>query len=109
MARIRVEMAPFVEAWEASETVDEVSTKLGIKTTSVMARASKYRGSPYNIPLKRMKKAGANKLDVDAAKELLAKLRGTTVETIATESTKLAEKHQARADKKAAKEETVTA
>lgn len=105
MARVRVELESFITAWEASNSVKEVAGKLGIKVTSVMARASKYRGTPYNIPLKAMAKSGAPKLDVSAAKELLAKLRGTTIDTINTEATAIAAKQVARkakADAKAA-------
>lgn len=103
MARVKVEMPAFVVAWEASNSVKEVADKLGIKVTSVMARASKYRGAPLNIPLKSMPRAGGAKLDVVAAKELLAKLRGVTVENINIEANAAAVKQTARAAKKAAK------
>jgi hypothetical protein len=107
--RIRVEMEAFVEAWEASKSVTEVATKLGIKATSVAARASKYRSAPFNIPLKAMQRIGAAKLDITAARELLAKLRGTTVEAVAAESNVLAAKHAVRAQKSAAAAASIAA
>lgn len=94
--RVRVEMESFVTAWEGSNNVKEVAEKLGIKVTSVMARASKYRSEPFNIPLKNMQRGGGAKLDVVAAKELLAKLRGKTVEEINTASAALSAKHTAK-------------
>lgn len=78
--RIKVNMTDFITAWEQSGSVGEVANKLGIATTSVMARASKYRGE-YKIPLKNMPRGGGAKLNLEAARELLAKLRGTTVTT----------------------------
>ena len=95
--RIRVEMEPFITAWEGSKSVKEVADKLGIKLTSVMARASKYRSEPFNIPLKTMPRGGGAKLDVSAAKALLAKLRGKTVEEVQTASAALAAKHAEKA------------
>jgi hypothetical protein len=86
--RVRIEMEPFVTAWEGSTSVKEVAEKLGLKITSVMARASKYR-SEYKIPLKGMQRGGGAKIDITAAKELLAKLRGVSTENIAAESQKL--------------------
>jgi len=101
--RVKVEMASFITAWEASNSVKEVADKLGIKVTSVMARASKYRGTPLNIPLKSMPRAGGAKLDITAAKELLAKLRGVTIENINVEATAASVKQAARKAKAAAK------
>ena len=101
--RVRIEMEPFITAWEKSESVKEVADKLGIKVTSVMARASKYRGTPFNIPLKTMPRGGGAKLDISAAKALLAKLRGNTVEEINLASDKVKAKHETKAAAKAAK------
>lgn len=100
--RVRIEMEPFIVAWEGSDSVKEVADKLGIKLTSVMARASKYRGEPFNIPLKCMQRGGGAKLDVSAAKELIAKLRGKTVAEVNTASAALATKHTVKAAAKAA-------
>lgn len=93
--RVRVEMTDFITAWEQSGTVAEVAEKLGIKTTSVMARASKYRS--LNIPLKTMQRGGRAKLDSTAAKALIASLRQATVEDVQKESDALAAKHAEKA------------
>ncbi len=97
--RVRVEMTPFITAWEQSESIKEVADKLGIKVTSVMARASKYRGEPLNIPLKQMARSGGAKLDIDSAKALIAQLRGKTLEDVNVEVTTLKAKHEAKATK----------
>ena len=49
--KVRVDLDTFIKAWEGSANVAEVATKTGIKPMSIMARASKLRGAPYNIPL----------------------------------------------------------
>lgn len=86
----RVSLESFIAAWEASATVEEASSKTGLKPTSLMARASKCRTD--GIPLKLMQR-GAAKLDVAKANEFLAKLRGTTIETINQEvETRVAKK-----------------
>lgn len=95
--RVKIEMEAFVKAWEASNSIKEVSTKLGIKETSIAARASKYRSAPLNIPLKRMPRNGAAKFDVNAARTLLAQLRNTTVEAINTEAAALQTKQDTKA------------
>lgn len=94
-----VVMNDFVKAWEAGSSVKDVAAQLGLKVGSVQARASKYRTE--GIPLKNMKRGGGAKLDKGAALGLLAELRNTTVEVIEAEA-------KAKADKKAAKAESVT-
>ena len=74
--RLKIAMEPFIRAWEGSQSAKEVADKLGIKLTSVLARASKYRSAPLNIPLKTMARNGGVKLDVEAARALVASLRG---------------------------------
>jgi hypothetical protein len=71
--RVKIAMEPFIRAWETSNSAKEVSEKLGIKLTSVLARATKYRTN--NIPLKKMPRKTGIKLDVEAAQALLAELR----------------------------------
>lgn len=96
----RVSLEDFIKAWESSTDVAEASTKTGLKPTSLMARASKLRTD--GVPLKLMQR-GASKLDIGKAKEFLANLRGTTVETINQEvDARLATK----AEKDATKVET---
>jgi len=94
--RVHVGMKAFLEACEKFDTVGDIAKETGLKPTSVAARMSKYRGAPYFLPLKPMKRAGAAKFDSGEAKALLAKLRGTTVEGVVAESAKLAEKHTAK-------------
>ena len=98
--KVRVDLDTFIKAWEGSANVAEVATKTGIKPMSIMARASKLRCAPYNIPLKNMQRGGGAKINVADAKALIATLRNTTVETVDEASAKLAEK---RAAKEAAK------
>ena len=76
--RVRVDGETFVTAWESSNSVKEVSEKTGIKLTSIMARASKYRSE--GIALKNMPRGGGAKLNVQAMKDLLVKLRNTSGE-----------------------------
>jgi hypothetical protein len=77
MAKSNVTMEQFVEAWETSGSVQEVSAKTGIKVSSCQTRAAQYREK--DIDLKSMRKGGGRKLDVAAAKALLAKLRAPAV------------------------------
>jgi hypothetical protein len=91
--RVRVTMEDFVKAWESSVSTKEVAEKTGLKLGSVIARSSKYRSAPMNLPIKSMPRKGGAKLDVTAAIALLATLRNTTVEAVIAEQTKLAVKH----------------
>jgi transposase len=76
--RVRVDGETFITAWEGSSSVKEVSEKTGIKLTSIMARASKYRSE--GIALKNMPRGGGAKLNVAAMQALLVKLRNTSTE-----------------------------
>ena len=99
-AKVRVDLDTFIKAWEGSATVAEVSAKTGIKPMSIMARASKLRGAPYNIPLKNMQRGGGAKINVADAKALIATLRNTTVETVDEASAKLVAKRESKPAKK---------
>ena len=99
-AKVRVDLDTFIKAWEGSANVAEVSAKTGIKPMSIMARASKLRGAPYNIPLKNMQRGGGAKINVADAKALIATLRNTTVETVDEASAKLVAKREAKPAKK---------
>jgi transposase len=69
----------FVEAHETSANNREVAEKTGLSVESVQTRASIYRKK--GIPLKKFPRGGGGtKLDVSGACELLARLRGETVE-----------------------------
>lgn len=67
--RVRNDAETFVTVWEASGSVGEVAQKLGITKSSAAARATKFRGKDYNIPLKNMPKGGGRRLNLE-------KLRG---------------------------------
>jgi hypothetical protein len=54
----------FVEAWQTSDSADEVASKLGMPKPIVHARASTYRQA--GIKLKAMARFAKNKIDVDA-------------------------------------------
>lgn len=83
--RVRVGGESFITAWESSNSVAEVAEKTGIKVTSIMARASKYRSQ--GIALKNMPRGGGAKLNVGAMQELLVKLRNTTGKVVEAEQT----------------------
>lgn len=95
----RVSLEQFVKAWESSDSVAQVAAKTKLKATSVQARASKYRG--LGIPLKEMPRGGGAKLNVNEAQELLAKLRGVSVDVVATAAKEAEAK---RAERKAERE-----
>lgn len=72
--RMCVTMEDFIRAWEGSNSAEEVSQKLGIKTASIIARASTYR-TKHGLPLKSMPHTGRTKFDADKASALLATLQ----------------------------------
>ncbi len=112
----RVSMIDFIAAWEDSDSVSEVAKKLDMPEPSVNARASKYRSPDFKlaekrvtgkpavyktdengnkilsrkpIPLKAYTRGGGATLPIDEAFELLAKLRGTSVEAVTATSDKM--------------------
>jgi len=98
----RVSMERFIEVFESKNSTQEVATELGLKVTTVQARASKYRAE---LPLKKFAKGGAPKLDKSKAIELLAKLRNQTVEQVQAEADKQAKEKAERKAEKAEKAE----
>ena len=85
MAKTHVPMEVFITVWEQNDSAKAVSEKTGIKLTSVLARASKYRAD--GIPLKFMKRGGGGaKLDIAKAQALIASLRNVQTEGVVTES-----------------------
>ena len=101
--RKNVDMDTFIRTWHGSKSVKEVSDKLGIVVGSVQTRAAKYRGAPHFLPLPKMTRSGAKKLDVSAANALLAELSGQNVAQIEAASKALKAESEARAAKRAAK------
>ena len=103
--RVHVGLPDFIEAWQSSESIAEVAEKTGLKEGSIQARASKYRSPEINekgevtrvaIPLKTMPRGGGARLQVNAALELLAKMRGMTPEELAAEQDTLVAKKRER-------------
>lgn len=84
--RPRNDFTSFITTWESSNSLQEVADKLGITPASAGQRASNYRRE-HGIDLKKMQRGGGAKLDVSAAKELLAKLRTKTQEAEAEADT----------------------
>lgn len=108
----RVEMTAFIETWEAvakeGGDSNDVAKRLGIKNTSALARASKYRSMGF--PLSNFTRGGGAKIDRSAMLALLASLKGQTVETLVAEGDVLvAEAKQRKAEKEAAEAEATEA
>jgi hypothetical protein len=104
----RVEMPVFIEVWEKTAAnggnSHDVAKELGIKHTSVLARASKYRS--IGIPLSNFNRGGGAKIDTSAMLALLATLKGQSVDEVKAEGqvlvAKAAErKAEAEAEKQA--------
>jgi len=91
-----VDMTAFLAAIESASNVAEVAEKTGLKQTSILARMSKYRS--MGIPVKNFPRGGGARVDVDAALEQLAALRGVNVAEVRKDGKKL----KADADKRAA-------
>ena len=95
----------FMDAVEASNSVQEVHEKTGLTIGSIEARMAKYRHE--GIPMKSFAGGkGAPRLDVSKAQAYLAKLRGVDVSEIKAAGDKLLAKV---AERKAAKETEATA
>lgn len=100
--RTNVSREVFINAWESSNSAQEVADKIGRGAKGVnscLARASKLRGEGF--PLKNMSKGGGPKLDPEKALQLLADIRGVSVEEIRAQGAKLKAKAEQRAAEKA--------
>jgi hypothetical protein len=85
----------FVRAWETAQTLDELTQQTGQARTSVLARASKMR--TRGVPLRSLRNGNNRQpMDVAGLRQLLAELRGATVEEIQRESQVWAEARKAR-------------
>jgi hypothetical protein len=73
----------FIETWEKSDCVSEVAEKTKLRKSTVQAKATQLR--KLGIPLKKFK-GSRHRIDVDAALEVLAKVRGTSVATLKKEA-----------------------
>jgi hypothetical protein len=74
---MRANSIEFVTAWENGSSITEVAEKLGMKSGSVQARASKYRS--LGLPLKRMKRGSNKRVNHAAILEAIASCRGIPV------------------------------
>ena len=80
----RVGRDDFIRAWETSGSVKEAAEKCGIAKGSAQARAAKYRS--LGLPLKRMPRGGGSEpMNKESAYELLAELRGTSIDEVRNE------------------------
>ena len=71
--KYNVSASDFVLAWESSTDAAEVAAKLGMTRPLVNARASYYRR--IGINLKKLKRANARRLDVEALNKLTQRLK----------------------------------
>ena len=75
----------FIEAWETSDSVQNVCDKLDISKQNAYARATKYRSD--GVPLQKFVGGGGRaKVSLDEKLAVLAKVRGTSVEELHLES-----------------------
>jgi hypothetical protein len=73
----------FIEIWEKSGCVSEVAERTKLRKSTVQAKATQLR--KLGIPLKKFKGA-RHRIDVEAALESLAKIRGTSVAALKKEA-----------------------
>jgi hypothetical protein len=84
MARPTVQQ--FIEAWEKSASVSEVVERTKLRKPTVQAKATQLR--KLGIPLKKFK-GQRNRINVEDALEVLAKIRGTSVAAVKKEATEM--------------------
>jgi hypothetical protein len=84
----------FIEVWEKAGCVAEVAEKTKLCKTTVQAKATQLRR--LGIPLKKFKRA-RHRIDVAAALEVLAKVRGTSVTAIQKEAREMQRSQPKRA------------
>jgi hypothetical protein len=63
----------FIEAWQTSQSAQEVATRLKMPKPIVLARASFYRQAGIN--LKKMPRKTSRELDVERLNKLIEELR----------------------------------
>jgi hypothetical protein len=80
----------FIEVWEKSGCVSEVAEKTKLRKNTVQAKATQLR--KLGIPLKKFK-GSRNRIDIEAALEVLAKIRGVSVASLKKQAS---EGHRAR-------------
>ena len=80
---VRPTVQQFIETWEKSHSVSEVAEKTKLRKSTVQAKATQLR--KLGIPLKKFK-GPRNRIDVEEALEVLAKIRGTSVAALKKEA-----------------------
>jgi hypothetical protein len=80
---VRPTVQQFIEAWEKSRSVSEVAEKTKLRKSTVQAKATQLR--KLGIPLKKFK-GPRNRIDVEEALVVLAKIRGTSVAALKKEA-----------------------
>lgn len=94
----------FITEWEAAAKAglgaSTVAEKLGLKVDTVLTKASTFR-TKHGIPLSNLPKGGGAKVDPQAAMELLAKLRGQSVDEVKAQGAKMVAQAEERAAAKA--------
>ena len=84
-ARGRIGFEEFIEAWETSDSVQNVCDKLDISKQNAYARATKYRSD--GVPLQKFVGGGGRaKVSLDEKLAVLARIRGTSIEELHLES-----------------------
>ena len=78
----------FIETWETSNSVQDVCEKLGISKQNAYARATKYRSD--GVPLQKFVGGGGRaRVTLEEQLAVLARVRGTSMEQVQSESEKL--------------------
>ena len=84
-ARGRIGFEDFIEAWETSDSVQNVCDKLDISKQNAYARATKYRSD--GVPLQKFVGGGGRaKVSLEEKLAVLARVRGTSIEELHLES-----------------------
>lgn len=81
--RINVKATDFITAWEKNDSIKSVATALGMKETSVQARAAKCRAD--GLPLKKMQRGSTVKKNPDVLLGTIAACRGITLDALKAE------------------------
>ena len=81
--RVRNDAETFIRAWQNADTVQEAADALGITKPSAGQRASSYR--TQGVPLKKMKRGGGARFNLEEA-IALAQKHAPATETVDSES-----------------------
>ena len=83
-----VSLKQFIEKWANTNIIKDVCEKLGITKQNAYARATKYRSD--GVPLQKFVGGGGRaKVTLEEKLKVLARVRGTSMEQVQSESEKL--------------------